>query len=519
MPQSGPLHDLLEQSARRWPQRTAVTEAGGGSISYGDLAALAGRTRDHLRQLGVRPGDRVGLCLPKSIDAVAAIFGALACGAAYLPLDPDAPAARNASILRDGAVRAVVAADEQLQPLRSGLAAAGEGPRLLALDRVGGGDGLRAALSREARAGGSPGTSARGDPEAIAYLLYTSGSTGTPKGVVLSHRNATSFLDWCSRTFEPRADDCFSSHAPFHFDLSVLDLYLAIKHGGRLVLFGERVGKEPGRLAEAIAAERITVWYSVPSVLRLLVRYGELSLHDCSALRLILFAGEVFPLAPLRALKEILPRPRYFNLYGPTETNVCTFYELPERIPAERREPFPIGRACAHARVAVVDERGERVAPGSSGELCVSGPGVMPGYWNLPEQSARAFLRLEGSERWYRTGDTVREDGDGNLIFLGRRDRLVKRRGYRVELDEIEACLQRHPAVREAGVVALPDEESGVRIKAVLGCEQRLSIIALKRFCAENLPTYMVPDVFCFETSLPRTATDKIDYRRLAEMP
>ncbi len=149
----------------------------------------------------------------------------------------------------------------------------------------------------------------------------------------------------------------------------------------------------------------------------------------------------------------------------------------------------------------------------------MSGPGVMPGYWNLPEQSARAFLRLEGSERWYRTGDMVREDGDGNLIFLGRRDRLVKRRGYRVELDEIEACLQQHPAVREAGVVALPDEESGVRIKAVLGCEQRLSIIALKRFCAENLPTYMVPDVFCFETSLPRTATDKIDYRRLAEMP
>jgi acyl-coenzyme A synthetase/AMP-(fatty) acid ligase len=293
------------------------------------------------------------------------------------------------------------------------------------------------------------------------------------------------------------------------------------------VLVGSEVGKDPARLAPLIAEQRISVWYSAPSILSLLAQFGDIPSRDYSALRIVLFAGEVFPVKHLRTLTRLLPAPAYYNLYGPTETNVCTFHPVPSDVPDERTQPYPIGRVCSQLRARVVDEAGRDVARGQEGELCIAGPNVMQGYWNLPEQSARAFLEgdgerwyLEGDgERWYRTGDVVTEDADGVYTYLGRRDRMVKRRGYRVELGEIEACLYRHPAVAEAATVALPDEE-GVRIKAFLACREgkRPSLIELKRFCSEHLPLYMVPDLFSFHPVLPKTSTDKIDYQKLKEL-
>jgi acyl-coenzyme A synthetase/AMP-(fatty) acid ligase len=235
----------------------------------------------------------------------------------------------------------------------------------------------------------------------------------------------------------------------------------------------------------------------------------------------VLFAGEVFPVKHLRTLKNSLPGPGYFNLYGPTETNVCTFYEIPGHIPDERTQPYPIGEACSHCQAIVVNEQGQAVSAGQEGELCIGGPGVMQGYWNLPDRTAKAFLIDPSGQRWYKTGDIVVQDGNADYLYVGRRDRMIKKRGYRVELGEIEAGLYRHPAVKEAAVIALPDDENGVRVKAYISCreaEKRPSIIELKRFCAENLPIYMVPDLFAFEPALPKTSTDKIDYQKLKEL-
>jgi acyl-coenzyme A synthetase/AMP-(fatty) acid ligase len=242
--------------------------------------------------------------------------------------------------------------------------------------------------------------------------------------------------------------------------------------------------------------------------------------YDYSALRLVLFAGEVFPLKHVRALKSIWPKPRYFNLYGPAETNVCTYYELPSEIPEARTEPFPIGKPCSNDRTQVMDDQERPVQPGEEGELYVSGGSVMHSYCNLPERTAKAFFRDEAGFAWYRTGDIVREEREGNYIFIGRRDRMVKRRGYRVELGEIEVALYRHPAITEAAVIAVPDEESGVLIKAFLSWSEgeRGSLIQLKKFCAEQLPLYMVPDSFSFQRSLPKTLTDKMDYQKLKEL-
>ena len=512
------LHQYLDDAARKWPDNIAVREAGGSAITYRELGGLSDRLRDRLVQFGVRPGDRVGFWIRKSIDSVATIFGALKAGAAYVPVDPGAPAARNGYILANCAVSAVVVESRFQGVLLAQLARLGADPKVLVIGGSGGGVHLRAALDDADRRAPAPqAQTASPRPDDLAYLLYTSGSTGQPKGVLLTHRNAVSFVEWCAETFAPTSRDRFSSHAPFHFDLSILDIYSPVKHGSMLVLVSEETGKNPAELAQLIADTGITVWYSAPSTLSLMAQFGKLGSHSYSSLRLVLFAGEVFPVTHLKALVKQWPHPRYFNLYGPTETNVCTFYEVPTPIPEDRAEPMPIGNICSHLEGVVVDAVGKTVGRGAEGELCIRGTGVTRGYWNLPEQSRDAFITVGAAPAYYRTGDIVVEQPDGNLRYVGRRDRMIKKRGFRVELGEIEACLYRHPEIREAAVVALPDDAAGMKVYAHVACRdgKKLSLIELKTFCSEHIPVYMIPDVFSFHSALPKTSTDKVDYQTL----
>jgi L-proline---[L-prolyl-carrier protein] ligase len=508
------LHDGLIESSARWPERPAVKEPGGPTLTYRELDGLTDRVRDALRASGVTPGDRVGVYLPKTVDSLAIVLGALKAGAVYVPVDPGSPPPRAAYILRDCTVRVVVTAAALVPALRAELDGPGGSPAVIALDPVGGGAGVRRWL--DGRKADPRTDTARPPVDDPAYILYTSGSTGRPKGVVISHRAAMAFVDWCSATFAPTPDDRFSSHAPFHFDLSIHDLYVSLGHGACLVLIGEELGKDPRRLAALIADERLTIWYSTPSILSLLEEHGRLERYDTRSLRIVLFAGEVFPIGRLRQVMSRWPWARYFNLYGPTETNVCTCYEVPGPLPPERTEPLPIGRRCAHYRQLIVD--GDRpVDRGERGELLMSGPGVMNGYWNLAEQNARAFWVAPDGVRWYRTGDVVSEQVDGTLLFHGRRDRMVKRRGYRIELGEIETALARHQQIEAAAVVARPDDRSGVVIHAFLAPlgGERPSIVEMKRYCAEALPGYMAPDRFGFLDRIPQTSTDKTDYQAL----
>ena len=514
------LHHLLDLCASRFPDNVAIEESETGSIRYAELAHLSDRLRDRLRAMGVGPGDRVGICMRKSADAIASMFGIMKTGAGYVPADSTAPVSRNAYIFDNCAVKVVIVEERLVKALNSEFSQLGFAPQMVVIDGTGAGAPLVKALDElDAVNAVASAPSAAADPSRLAYILYTSGSTGQPKGVMLSHGNASCFIDWCSDVFQPNEHDRFSSHAPFHFDLSILDVYVSLKHGATLVLVEEQLGKEPTRLALWVAEKKITIWYSAPSILGLLAQFGKLEQHDYSALRLVLFAGEVFPIKYLKLLKSLWLRPRYFNLYGPTETNVCTFYEVARLLPESQAEPVPIGKAChPYYEALIVNEAGAEVAKGVEGELCIAGPGVMQGYWNLPENTAKAFLP-DRDTRWYRTGDIVVELPDGNYKFLGRWDRMIKKRGYRIELGEIEAALYRHPPVKEAAVLAFPDID-GVAVKAFIGTRDgsKLSIIELKKFCSENLPLYMIPDSFCFLESLPKTSTDKIDYLKLKNL-
>lgn len=512
------LQGNFAASARLSPQKTALIEPGSGSLSYAELDQLSDLVRDRLVAMGVREGDRVGLCLRKSANSVAVVLGVLKAGAAYVPVDAGAPLARCAYILHNCAVRAIFVDAAVADGLSAELAALGALAHMSVVGEAGeAGAGLRAALASESA---PPSETVLSASSSLAYILYTSGSTGKPKGVMLTQENATSFVDWASETFAPNAEDRFSSHAPLHFDLSVFDLHLCFKHGATLVLINEDVGKDAPRLAQLIAEQRISIWYSAPSILALLAQFGQLERYDHTSLRQVHFAGEVFPVRHLRTLCELWRGPRYFNLYGPTETNVCTWYEVQPPVPAERSVPYPIGAVCSHLRAQVFDDSGSVVAAPSEGELCIAGRGVMQGYWALPELSAKAFHVDAAGERWYRTGDIVTDDGSGCYTYRGRRDRMVKRRGFRIELGEIESGLYRHAQIKEAAVIAVPDADAGVQIVAFLSAQEgkRPSLIEIKRFCAGALPLSMMPDRFSWHDSLPKTSTDKIDYQRLKEM-
>jgi amino acid adenylation domain-containing protein len=521
---TGLLHRYLTDSAIAHPARPAVLD-GGDVIDYRELDTRSNRVAHTLIANGVLPGDRVGVFMDKSADAVAAIYGILKAGACYVPCDPAAPAARIVAVATDCGMRTMCTADS-----RAGMwteVSAPDSP-IHALVVVGGPEPEKDLVARLAERGVTVvapdvvASSAGDDPRVavrpgdLAYILYTSGSTGRPKGVMLSHANSCAFVDWAAQELRITETDRLSSHAPFHFDLSILDLFAAAARGAATCLVPRAAVVFPAELARFIRASRITIWYSVPSALVLLVRRGGLRPGDLPDLRACLFAGEVFPARHLRDLMNLLPAVRFGNLYGPTETNVCTAY-WPSQPPADDRD-LPIGAAVASARLFLIPEPGHDGA-GPVGELCVQGPTVASGYWADPDGTARRFAEDDDGAVTYRTGDIVEQLGDGQYRFLGRRDNQIKSRGYRIELEEIEGVLRRIDGVFEAAVVAVPDEAVTNLVKACVVAEAGLRRQDLRRECRRLLPPQCVPDVFELTDALPRTSTGKIDRGALAAPP
>jgi acyl-CoA synthetase (AMP-forming)/AMP-acid ligase II len=280
----------------------------------------------------------------------------------------------------------------------------------------------------------------------------------------------------------------------------------------------------PMQLAQWIDRQGITVWYSVPSALIRMLLHGKLDRFEFSRLRHVLFAGEVFPVKYLRDFQARLSKVEMWNLYGPTETNVCTYYKVP-LVPADQTAEIPIGRACENTDVFALSDDGQVAGPGGVGELLVRGPAVMPGYWGLAERTAQSLVRnpIQPSygELVYRTGDYVKLRDDGDYDFIGRKDNMVKSRGYRIELGEVEQTVYRHEAVREAAVVAVPDAEIGARLKLVVvtHAEGTLTRKDIESFCQLHLPRYMVPEIIEFRASLPRTSTGKTDRQAIQNEP
>jgi amino acid adenylation domain-containing protein len=520
------LHQLLEASAPKYPDHKAVIFRG-KSISYRDLNIQANKLANLLLAHGIGRGERVALYLNKSIEAIVALFGILKSGAAYVPLDINAPVMRLNYILNNCAVKGLISTKEKVRKISDYLG--NDSPLGVIVSMEGNFEANFEKSIKILNPTDIIDNSSEENPDVggtwgdLAYILYTSGSTGNPKGVMISHLNALNFVNWSHDTFRVISQDILSNHAPFHFDLSIHDIYVAFKAGATLCPVPEEYSYFPYRLAEWIDEHKISVWYSVPSILSMMVMSGEIQRFRFENLRTILFAGEVFPVKYLRELMKLIPHPEYYNLFGPTETNVITYYRV-QTIPEDQIKPIPIGIVCENMEILLIDDNGHRItAPGIQGEIYGRGGNIAQGYWGDPAKTSKGFiknfLQPHYDEIIYKTGDLAMLDNSSNFIFFGRKDHMVKSRGYRIELGEIETILYQHPDIKEAAVIAVPDEKITNRLKAfvVIKDGKKTDSQDIQKHLARSLPKYMVPEQIEFSKNLPKNPHGKIDRTLLAQ--
>jgi long-chain acyl-CoA synthetase len=493
------LDEDLRRAAAAAPAREAVV-AGERRIAYAELDAAASALAARLHALGVQRGDRVALLLPNGADAAVAIYGTLRAGAAFTPLNPTIKADKLAYVLRDCEAVAVVC-DDALAPLAREVREQLPGLRNLVFPE-----------EASALVGPLPPPPVSVD---LAAIVYTSGSTGRPKGVTLTHANMVFAAGSIVEYLGMRAEDRILCVVPLSFDYGLYQLLMCVRVGATLVL--ERGFAFPGRVLELLARERITGLPAVPTIFQVLTSAGGgEAVHDLPHLRFLTNTAAALAPTTIEALRAAFPQARLYSMYGLTECKRVS-YLPPEQLDVR---PESVGIPIPGTEAWIEDDAGRRLPAGEVGELVVRGAHVMQGYWNDPDATAERLR--PGRWPWERvlaTGDLFRQDEDGYLSFVGRRDDIIKSRGEKVAPREVEAVLHAAEGVRTAAVLGVPDHLLGEAIVAYVVPEQGLDLnpAALRRHCAAHLEDYMVPVRVELRDSLPTTPNGKVDRQALAE--
>jgi len=498
------IHGDIVTAAAKYPDNDALwTES--GTISYQQLDQLSDSFATWLLENSHAPGKRTALIMPKSIDTVVAIVGTLKAGNTYVPLGDTWPANRLNAIIANGEFGLIVA-NKKDDDVNYGNC------QLL----------LSSSDTWQETQAPAKDDLVRGvkiQPSDIAYILYTSGSTGIPKGVCVSHTAAQFFPHWAKNEFNVDPSHRIASIAPFTFDLSTFDLFTGLSSGGCLYIVPEKFKLFPSRLSGFLEKHEITTIYAVPSTLSLLLLNGNLNKRDMSHFKAVLFAGEVFPIAMCRQFREYLPKDvQYYNLYGPTETNVCTYYDA--SIVPDGDDNLPIGLplpgTTSFIDVGPDDEEG-------CGELCIYGPTLMSGYWGKSNENAPYWTLVPNSsdKMAYRTGDITYLDEKDNWVYKGRADKMVKIWGYRVELGEIESGMLKHPDVEQCAVVKRDKKDKlGEELVAFIiptnnSSDKVLDHTELFKHCKAYLPHFMVPSHIYELEEFPLNNSGKVDRLKL----
>ena len=493
------VHELFEEWAGRTPDAVALVFAG-EPLTYAELNRRANRLAHHLRERGVGPDVRVGICMERSLEMVVGLLGVLKAGGAYVPLDPDYPLERLRYMVEDSAPAAVLT-------------------QSAVRDRLGGLGVATVALDADAEEwAGRPATNpARGALRAdhLTHMIYTSGSTGRPKGVMMEHRGGVNRFKWMQRLHQLGVNDtgAMLQNSSFSFDASVWELLWPLSSGARVVLSPPQAHRDLKGLVETIRREDVRAAFFVPSMLQLLLESGGV---ENSGLRRVMCGGEALPPALVRRLRELLPGVELFNMFGPSEASQAVTGRVPPV--GEGDATVPLGRPNPNTRVYILDGRGAPVPVGVAGELYIGGVQMARGYLGRPALTAERFLPdphgREPGARLYRTGDLGRWRRDGTIEYLGRMDFQVKVRGFRIELAEIEARLVEHAAVREATVVAREDTPGDKRLVAYwLG--EAAEAETLRAHLGESLPSYMVPSAYVRLEKWPLSPNGKLDRKAL----
>ncbi|MBL8667669.1 MAG: AMP-binding protein [Rhodospirillales bacterium] len=503
------VHDFLRDSAQRLPDKVALV-CGGRRLTFAELDAMSNRLAAALRQGGVRRGDRVGIFLNNSVDAVVGIFATLKAGAAFVVVNATTKADKLAYILGNCAAAALLAdariKSADLDALRTAVPslamvvlcgrraaeAAGGEASLVAFD----------AIQESFPAEPLPRVNIDLDP---ACLIYTSGSTGDPKGVLSDHSNVVFASGSIIEYLQNVENDVVICVLPLSFDYGLYQLLMTFRFGGTLVL--EASFAYPAAILKRIGEERVTGFPGVPTMFAILLNM-DLSSFDLSSLRYLTNTAAALPPSHILQIRERFPGARLYSMYGLTETK-RTLWLPPEELD---RRPGSVGIAIPGTEVWIEDDAGQRLGPGAVGELVVRGRHVMRGYWGAPEATAERYRPgpLPG-ERVCHTGDLFRSDDDGFYYFVGRKDDIIKSRGEKVAPKEIENVLHALPGVVAAAVVGVPDPIMGETIKAfVVVSGAALTETEVLAYCRRHLEDFMVPKLVEFRAELPTTASGKI---------
>lgn len=500
------LSDLVARAAKMRPTGIAFRDHI-DSVSFADAERQTAQLAGVLQANGVGVEDRVAICMPAAILSAICVHGVFRAGGAFVPVDPEAPAERIRAILSDCGIRHILS----VPSLQSKIAAATSGIEIdLAL-------GVREPWDM---VWASPATfdAPSRDPEQLAYIMYTSGSTGTPKGIAHTHRSGLAYVTHSAETYAVSEGSVIATSGPLHFDIATFAYLTAPAMAATSVIVPQAVARMPASMAQLIEKTGVTIFYTTASGVVALVDRGALDKRDMSQLSWLIFCGEPMPPVPLARAMQALPHVWFSNSYGPAEVNQCTFHHLAPGTALENIVgQVPIGTVWRGANHAILDT--ETQAPGAKeGELVVSSATMMREYWHRPDLNSKAFYQSDAGETFYRTGDIVRADETGALVLVGRVDRQIKVRGYRVELDEVELHLSGHPSVGEAAAFPVRrDDNSVLAIRAAVlrkdGAKAQPE--TLRSYLEQRLPSYAIPAEIDVRSALPRTSSGKIDRRAL----
>jgi long-chain acyl-CoA synthetase len=504
------VNDFLLNSVRSSPDKVGLV-FGKKRLSYSEMDKLSNKLAHVLISRGVKRGDRVGIYLDNSVEAVISVFGILKAGAIFVIINFSTKSNKLAYILNNCKMKALITNFNKFEtisqvcqrtPHLSFVLFSGDEP-----EKVRTGPEKFFIYEEELNSASSSPLRCESIDMDLATIIYTSGTTGTPKGVMMTHLNMVSAANSITTYLENTRSDIILNVLPLSFDYGLYQLLMAFKIGGTLVL--DKTFLYPFDIVKTLLAEKVTGFPGVPTIFALLLQLENLKKYDFKDLRYITNTAAALPVSHVKKLREVFPKTKIYLMYGLTECKRVS-YLSPEEV---ETRPDSVGCGMPNEEVWIVNEKGEKAMPHQIGELVVRGSNVMMGYWELPQETDKVLR--PGKYPWEKvlyTGDLFRMDQEGFLYFVGRKDSIIKSRGEKISPKEIENVLYELEEVAEVAVVGIPDEILGEAIKAIVVLREGsfLSEEQILQHFAQNLEDFMVPQVVEFRSFLPKTASGKI---------